>query len=93
LPLIPDTAILRTRVGFTAKSLHQVFWLAGFREVKILPPRAIPSGIFETGCAAPSCGDCSIGFRFAYFVQDYTVPAILDKNIVIVGKKLNKGTG
>jgi 2-polyprenyl-3-methyl-5-hydroxy-6-metoxy-1,4-benzoquinol methylase len=74
-------------VGFTSKSLYQVLWLAGFRSVTILQDQAIDVRSFRNWVRKVLIGWLHHWLRFCYYIQDYTVPKNLNKNLVAVATK------
>ena len=78
---------LTHEIGYTSKSLYQILWVSGFREIKILPERIIPVKNYRNFLRKYLVMMLHQCIRFCYYIQDYTVPMNLDKNIVAVGKK------
>jgi len=74
-------------VGFTEKSLYQMLWLGGFRTMEVLPPRKIQVQSFRNFSRKILLGCLHQFLRFCYYIQDFTVPSNLDKNLVVVSKK------
>ena len=74
-------------IGYTAKSLYQVLSISGFKNIGILPPRIIPVRSFPNWIRKNLVGMLHQFIRFCYYIQDYTVPKNLDKNLVVVGYK------
>jgi cyclopropane fatty-acyl-phospholipid synthase-like methyltransferase len=74
-------------IGFTSKSLYQVFSVAGFKDIRFLPPRDIPVRSFRNGIRKILVKMLHQCIRFCYYIQDYTVPQNLDKNITVVARK------
>ena len=72
-------------IGYTAKSLYQILSINGFKDVAILPPRIIPVRSFRNWIRKGLVGTVHQLLRFCFYIQDYTVPRNLDKNIVAVG--------
>ena len=73
--------------GFTQKSLYQVLWMSGFRDI-VFPARGrikVRSlrNLFRKWLLAL----LRKFIRFCYYVQDFTVPSHLEKNIVAVARK------
>ena len=74
-------------VGFTSKSLYQILWIAGFRDIVILPPAQIAVGSFRNWVRKYLVAMVHRLIQFFYYIQDYTVPKNLDKNLIAVVKK------
>ena len=74
-------------VGFTTKSLHQILTVAGFTHIEFLPPRAIPVDNIKNLVRKAMVRSLQQLIRFCFYIQDYTVPKNLDKNIVVVARK------
>ncbi|MBL8013664.1 MAG: class I SAM-dependent methyltransferase [Candidatus Omnitrophica bacterium] len=74
-------------IGYTAKSLYQVLYVVGFRDIQILPPREIPVRNYRNFIRKHLVKCLHRVIRFCYYIQDYTVPENLDKNIVAVARK------
>lgn len=74
-------------IGFTSKSLYQVFSVASFTDIRFLPPREIPVRTFRHWVRKKMVKCLHQAIRFCYYIQDYTVPKNLDKNITVVARK------
>lgn len=74
-------------VGYTYKSLLQVLRSAGFDEIKVLPSGLVRIKSFPNLVRKMIIGILHGLLRFSYYVQDFTVPEYLDKNIVIMARK------
>jgi len=74
-------------IGFTAKSLYQVLWSGGFRDIRILPPKIISVHSFRNFVRRILVNILHKFIRFLYYIQDFTVPQNLDKNLVIISRK------
>lgn len=77
-------------VGFTGKSLYQLFWSAGFRDIEILPPQKIPVRSFRNFVRRILIDLLQRTIRLFYYIQDYTVPQNLDKNLIVIARKINE---
>jgi 2-polyprenyl-3-methyl-5-hydroxy-6-metoxy-1,4-benzoquinol methylase len=75
-------------LGFTAKSVYQVLWISGFREIEILPSRQIILRNYRNFIRKWLVKALHQLIRFCYYIQDYTVPQILDNNLIAVGRKI-----
>ena len=75
-------------IGYTAKSLYQVLWVCGFREIRILPPKQIIIKNYRNIIRKFMVMILHQLIRFCYYIQDYNVPQNLDKNLTIIGKKI-----
>ncbi|MBF0510761.1 MAG: class I SAM-dependent methyltransferase [Candidatus Omnitrophica bacterium] len=73
--------------GFTSKSLNQVLITAGFTDVQILPDQKMVIRSFKNWIRSILVWKLRHLIRFCYYIQDYTVPNNLDKNIVAVSIK------
>jgi len=73
--------------GFTSKSLKQALEIAGFNDVRILGPRRIPIRSFRNFIRQILVNMLHASLRFCFYIQDYTVPDNLDKNLVVIAKK------
>jgi len=73
--------------GFTSKSLGQALESAGFKEIQILPARKIPIRSIRNFFRMVLVKMLHAVLRFCFYIQDYTVPSNLDKNLVVVAKK------
>lgn len=78
---------LTHEIGFTAKSLYQAFFVAGFKEIRFLPPREIPVRSVRNWIRKILVKCLHGAIRFGYYIQDYTVPKNLDKNLTVVARK------
>lgn len=74
-------------IGFTSKSLHQIMWLTGFREIEILPPLPVEVKSFKNFIRKYLVILLQQWLRFCFYIQDYTVPKNLDKNLTVLAKK------
>jgi 2-polyprenyl-3-methyl-5-hydroxy-6-metoxy-1,4-benzoquinol methylase len=74
-------------IGFTSKSLYQVLWLAEFRHIQILPIREIPIRSLRNWVRKIFVKCLHNFMRFCFYIQDYSVPQNLDKNLVALAKK------
>ncbi len=74
--------------GFTSKSLEQALATAGFKDIRILGPRKIPLRSLRTFFRRILVKMLHAALRFCFYIQDYTVPENLDKNLVVVAKKI-----
>jgi len=74
-------------VGFTAKSLYQVLWVGGFRDITIFPPKNILVRSVRNFLRKGLVRMLHSFIRFIYYIQDFTVPDNLDKNLVAVARK------
>jgi len=74
-------------IGFTAKSLYQVLWSGGFRDIRILPSKIIPVRSVRNFARRILVNVLHKSIRFLYYIQDFTVPQNLDKNLVAVSTK------
>ena len=73
--------------GYTNKSLYQVLYLSGFKDIKILPPREITVKSFRNFIRKILVKLLHKAIRFSYYIQDYTVPKNLDKNLIAIARK------
>lgn len=73
--------------GFTSKSLYQIMWLAGFRDIEILPPLPVDVKSFQNFVRKYLVKWLHQWLRFCFYIQDYTVPPNLDKNITVITRK------
>ena len=74
-------------LGYTAKSLFQIFWICGFREIHILPPKQIIIKNYRNLIRKYLVVALHQLIRFCYYIQDYNIPQNLDKNLTAIGKK------
>ncbi len=74
-------------IGFTSKSLYQIMWLAGFRDIEILPPLPVEVKSIRNFVRKYLVILLHQWLRFCFYIQDYTVPKNLDKNITVLSKK------
>jgi len=74
-------------IGFTEKSLYQLLWLGGFRNIEVLPAGKITVRTFRNGARKILLKVLHGFIKFSYYVQDFTVPENLDKNLVVVARK------
>lgn len=74
-------------IGFTEKSLYQVLWVGGFRDINMLSPRTITVKTVRNFFRKVFLKMLNGIVRFLYYIQDLTVPVNLDGNIVVVAKK------
>jgi 2-polyprenyl-3-methyl-5-hydroxy-6-metoxy-1,4-benzoquinol methylase len=70
--------------GFTVKSLRQVLSVGGFRNVRILAPQQIEVHSFRNRGRKMLVKALHALIRLSYYIQDFTVPEHLDKNITAV---------
>ncbi len=73
--------------GFTAKSLYQLFWSVGYRDINILPSQKIQVRSFRNFVRRILVSFFHKFLKFLYYIQDYSVPQNLDKNLVVIVKK------
>jgi 2-polyprenyl-3-methyl-5-hydroxy-6-metoxy-1,4-benzoquinol methylase len=74
-------------VGFTAKSLTQVLYLGGFRDIQILPARVIPVKNFRNALRKLFVKGLHSFLKFCFYIQDFHVPENLDMNLSAVVRK------
>ena len=74
-------------VGYTQKSLSQVLKSAGFEDIKVIPSGTICVKSFRNMVHKVFVSMLHGFIRFAYYIQDFTVPKHLDKNLVIMARK------
>ncbi|NQT32165.1 MAG: class I SAM-dependent methyltransferase [Candidatus Omnitrophica bacterium] len=74
-------------VGFTEKSLYQVLWVAGFRNIDVLGPAGTPVSSFRNLVRKCIVSVLHSTIKFFYYVQDFTVPRNLDKVLVAAARK------
>ena len=74
-------------IGFTEKSLFQVLWSAGFRDITVLPPRKIAVKSFKNLVRRLLVAALHQGIRWCFYIQDYSVPRVLDKNLTAVARR------
>jgi 2-polyprenyl-3-methyl-5-hydroxy-6-metoxy-1,4-benzoquinol methylase len=74
-------------IGFTSKSLNQALEISGFKDIRILSPREIPVRSFPNLVRKILVKILHAALRFCFYIQDYTVPKNLDKNLVAAAKK------
>lgn len=75
-------------LGYTAKSLYQILCISGFREIEILPPKQIILKNYRNFIRKYLIKVLHKLIRFCYYIQDYTVPQNLDKNLTAIGKRI-----
>lgn len=73
--------------GFTCKSLYQTLWVSGFKQIDILPPKKIAVNSIRNFIRKLMVDILHRIIRFAYYIQDFTVPENLDKTITAVSIK------
>lgn len=73
--------------GFTAKSLYQVLWVGGFRDIRILPSISIPVRSIRNFVRRILLNIFYKFIKFCYYVQGFTVPQNLDKNLMVISRK------
>jgi 2-polyprenyl-3-methyl-5-hydroxy-6-metoxy-1,4-benzoquinol methylase len=73
--------------GFTPRSLYQVLWLSGFRDIAILPPEKIRVRSLRNLVRRSLVALLRFVIRSSYYIQSFSVPDNLDKNIVVAAKK------
>jgi 2-polyprenyl-3-methyl-5-hydroxy-6-metoxy-1,4-benzoquinol methylase len=74
-------------IGVTEKSLYQLLWLGGFRNIEILPSKTIMVRNFRNRVRKILVKALHGFIKFSYYIQDFTVPENLDKNLIVVAKK------
>jgi cyclopropane fatty-acyl-phospholipid synthase-like methyltransferase len=74
-------------VGFTSKSLYQILFVTRFTQITILPPSKIQVRSLNNFIRMILVKMLHQAMRFCFYIQDYTVPKNLDKNIVAVARK------
>ena len=74
-------------IGFTEKSLYQLLWLGGFRNIEILPSKTITVRSFHNRVRKILVKALHGFIKFSYYIQDFTVPENLDKNLTVVARK------
>jgi 2-polyprenyl-3-methyl-5-hydroxy-6-metoxy-1,4-benzoquinol methylase len=72
--------------GFTEKSLYQVLWVSGFREIHISSTK-IPVKTFRNKIRKLMVKALHKIIKFLYYIQDYSVPKNLGKNLIVLCKK------
>jgi len=78
---------LTHEIGFTSKSLTQILEISGFKDIRILSPRKIPVRSYRNFIRKILVRMLHAALRFCFYIQDYTVPKNLDKNLVAVVRK------
>jgi len=73
--------------GYTSKSLQQILGIAGFQDIRILGPRHVPIRSFRTFFRKILVKLLHAVLRLCFYIQDYSVPQNLDKNLVVVARK------
>ena len=78
-------------VGYTGKSLKQILSLTGFNEIEILYKNKVPPKTLRNRVRRVMVNAFQGVIRFFYYIQDFSVPKCLDKNIVVAARKSSKG--
>jgi len=72
--------------GFTEKNLYQILWIAGFRDIQISSTKIqIRSFRSRVRCLLVDLVHRLI--KFLYYIQDFSVPKHLGKNLIVICKK------
>ena len=74
-------------IGYTQKSLSQLLKSTGFGSIKVLPSGEIHIKSFRNLVRKIFVGILHGFIRFSYYIQDFTVPEYLDKNLVVIARK------
>jgi len=72
--------------GFTDKSLYQVLWNAGFRDIQLSSTRIIVRSV-RNRVRSLLIVLLQKLIRFLYYIQDYSVPSNLGKNLIVISRK------
>lgn len=72
--------------GFTEKNLYQVLWIAGFRDIQIFSSK-IQIRSFRNRVRSFLVRLFHTLIRFLYYIQDFSVPNNLGKNLIAICRK------
>ena len=73
-------------IGFTEKSLYQILCSAGFEEIKIKSSE-IRVKSFKSFVRKKMVQILYKTIKYLYYIQDFTVPNNLGKNLIVTCKK------
>lgn len=72
--------------GFTEKNLYQILWIAGFRNIQISSTK-IRICSFRNRVRSLLVDLLHSWIRFLYYIQDFSVPNNLGKNLIVICRK------
>jgi cyclopropane fatty-acyl-phospholipid synthase-like methyltransferase len=72
--------------GFTDKSLYQVLYTAGFKEIEIISSKIIKAS-WKTIVRKQCVRILHFLIKFLFYIQDYSSPKHLGKNLIAISKK------
>jgi len=72
--------------GFTDKNLYQILWFAGFRDIQISSTK-IQIRSFRNRVRSLLVNLVHEFIKFLYYIQDFSVPKHLGKNLTVICKK------
>jgi 2-polyprenyl-3-methyl-5-hydroxy-6-metoxy-1,4-benzoquinol methylase len=72
--------------GYTGKSLKQVLWTAGFRTIEIYSTEILIQS-FRNRLRFVMVYLLRRLIRFLFYIQDYSVPTNLGKNLIVISRK------
>jgi cyclopropane fatty-acyl-phospholipid synthase-like methyltransferase len=73
-------------IGFTETSLYQVLYIAGFRSIEISSSQIIVKSM-KSRIRCLLVGSLFRMIRFFYYIQDFTAPKHLGRNLIAVCRK------
>jgi hypothetical protein len=79
-------------VGFTQESLYQVMFLSGFRDINVIGSLVIRKKTLRSFLRRAFLNTYYAWTRFLYYVQDFSVPKVLDPGLVVFARKDGKAT-
>ncbi len=74
-------------VGFTDRSLYQVFWTGGFRDIQILPYKNFPTRTFKSSVESRLAQLAGFVLTKLFQIQGFVAPHILTPLLVGVARK------
>jgi 2-polyprenyl-3-methyl-5-hydroxy-6-metoxy-1,4-benzoquinol methylase len=78
---------LTHEVGFTERSLHQLLYLSGFRDITLKGSLLIRKRTLLSYCRRAFLKMYYAWVRFLYYVQDFSVPTVLDHDLVAIARR------
>ena len=82
---------LTHEIGFTERSLYQILFLGGFRRIELKGGMLIRKRSLRSFLRRVFLKVYYAWVRFLYYVQDFSVPRILDHDLIAVGQKTEEG--
>jgi SAM-dependent methyltransferase len=78
---------LSHEIGFTESSLKQLLFVGGFRDIQLIGALVMNRRTFRSYLRRIFLRMYNVWVKFLYYVQDFSVPRILDHNLIAICNK------